>query len=357
LAPAYYFATVDETLGFPQTNSGKERLMKTEAPVTDAAGQNWPKISIVTPSFNQGIYLEDCIRSILDQEYPNLEYFIIDGESSDESVHIIREYESRLSGWVSEPDQGQSDAINKGLKWASGDLVAWLNADDYYLPGALQTIAQAYKQYPGAPFYFGDGLRVDEKKSQKKNFFPDGSVSFDRPALINGLNYILQPATFIRRLALEEAGYLDINLHYSMDTDLWIRLSARGEPVPIQVVLAASREHGSTKTATGSFKRLEELRLVAEKHSGTPITPGYLCYFLDTLERYTREHEADYPSSYRETLLVFWTVTANLLAQYNARPDGFPIQPQANQKPVSPTQPSWIRRLRKILKNILLRKS
>lgn len=140
----------------------------------DAGGQNWPKISIVTPSFNQGTYIEDCICSILDQKYPDLEYFIIDGGSSDESVQIIRKYASQLSGWISEPDRGQSDAINKGLKQASGDLVAWLNADDYYLIGALQEIAQAYWQNPEAPFYFGDGLRVDENKTRTKKFLSGG---------------------------------------------------------------------------------------------------------------------------------------------------------------------------------------
>ena len=322
----------------------------------DDTRQNWPRISIVTPSYNQGIYLEDCIQSILDQKYPDLEYFIIDGGSNDDSLQIIRKYASHLSGWVSEPDQGQSDAINKGLKQANGDLVAWLNADDYYLPGALQEIAQAYLQNPEAPFYFGDGLRVDEKKIHSKNFFPEGIVSFDRSALIHGLNYILQPATFIRRAALEKAGYLDMNLHYGMDTDLWIRLSADAEPVPVQAVLAASREHSSTKTATGSFKRLEELRLVAEKHSGKPITPGFLCYFLDTLERYTREHEEEYPDSYHKMLAAFWTATANLLAQYHARPDGFPIQPQASQKLTGSHRLTLMMRLRKLLTTSFLKK-
>jgi glycosyltransferase involved in cell wall biosynthesis len=300
-----------------------------------AAAKYWPKISIITPSFNQGIYLEDCIQSILGQDYPNLEYFIIDGGSKDQSIRIIKKYEAQLSGWVSEPDQGQSDAINKGMQRASGDLIAWLNADDYYLPGALQTIAESYQQHPEAPFYFGNGLRVDEYKSNSKQFFQTGIVSFDRPVLIFGLNYILQPATFIRRASLEKVGYLDVNLHYAMDTDLWLRLSVEVDPVPVQAILAASREHGSTKTATGSFKRLEELRLVTEKHSGIPITPGYLCYFLDTLERFTREHEDIYPPAYRKQLVEFWASTGNLLAQYNGRPDGFPIHPTINRKPKS----------------------
>lgn len=318
-----------------------------------SAGKKLPKISIITPSFNQGIYLEECIRSILDQGYPDLEYFIIDGGSSDDSVQIIQKYADRLTGWVSERDRGQSDAINKGLRQASGELVTWLNADDFYLPEALQAVAQAYQQNPQAPFYFGDGLRVDEQGEKKQNFFPDGMVLFDRGALIHGLNYILQPAAFIRRAALEKAGYLDMNLHYGMDTDLWIRLSVQGEPVAIRSVLAASREHESSKTATGSFKRLEELRLLAEKHSGMPVTPGYLCYFLDTLERFTREQEGTYPAWYREKLVAFWAETGNLLAQYHARPDGFPTLDQEGPTQASSPRPGWGKRVKNAVKALL----
>jgi glycosyltransferase involved in cell wall biosynthesis len=316
------------------------------------AGKNMPKISIVTPSFNQGIYLEECIRSILDQEYPNLEYFIIDGGSSDESVSIIQKYANRLAGWVSERDLGQSDAINKGLKQATGELVTWLNADDFYLPGSLQAAAQVYRQNPQAPFYFGDGLRVNEQGEKKQSFFPSGVLLFDREALIHGLNYILQPATFIRRAALEKTGYLDMNLHYGLDTDLWIRLSGLGEPAPVHALLAASREHESSKTATGSFKRLEELRLLAEKYSGMPVTPGYLCYFLDSLERFTREHESIYPAWYREKLVAFWADTASLLAQYRARPDGFPTAAPSSLPPALSPRPAWVRKLKRIVKNL-----
>ena len=322
-----------------------------------AAGKSMPRISIVTPSFNQGIYLEECIRSILGQGYPDLEYFIIDGGSSDKSVEIIQKYADRLTGWVSERDRGQSDAINKGLKQATGELVTWLNADDFYLPGALKAVAQAYQIHPEAPFYFGDGLRVNEQGERKQNFFPNGKVLFDRTALIHGLNYILQPAAFIRREALEKAGYLDLNLHYGMDTDLWIRLSAQGEPAPVQALLAASREHDSSKTATGSFKRLEELRLLAEIHSGMPVTPGYLCYFLDTLERFTRENEGIYPAWYREKLVAFWAETGNLLAQYHARPDGFPTLTPSSPQPAQPTRQTWARKMKQAVKNLLLRKA
>jgi glycosyltransferase involved in cell wall biosynthesis len=285
----------------------------------------WPGITVITPSYNQSKYLEQCIHSVLDQSYPRVEYMIIDGGSSDDSQAIIHKYTDRLAFWVSEPDRGQSDALNKGLRRASGDLVAWLNADDFYLPNALERVAEVYLHHPHASFYFGNGWRVDERGDHKSDYFPGGGVIFNRKALIHGLNFILQPATFIRRTALEEAGYLDEQLHYALDTDLWIRLSALADPLPIQAFLAASREYAQAKSSKGSFERLEELRRVAEKHSGLPVTPGYLCYFLDTLHRFASHHEDIYPPAYRKDLETFWAATAQLMQAYGARPDGVPV--------------------------------
>jgi hypothetical protein len=169
---------------------------------------------------------------------------------------------------------------------------------------------------------------VDEKGEYKSDYFPGGGVTFNREALIHGLNFILQPATFIRRTALEEAGYLDEQLHYALDTDLWIRLSALADPVPVQAFLAASREYAQAKSSKGSFERLEELRRVAEKHSGLPVTPGYLCYYLDTLHRFASQHEDIYPPAYRKHLEAFWAATAQLMQAYGARPDGVPLTGQ-----------------------------
>src|SRR5438105_4503434 len=129
-----------------------------------------PRISVVTPSYNQGRFLEQCIKSVLDQGYPNLEYIIIDGGSTDESVAVIRKYQDRLASWVSERDAGQTDAINKGFRRATGEVVAWMNADDFYLPGAFARIAQAYQQSPQASFYFGNGLRVNEAGQEAGRF-------------------------------------------------------------------------------------------------------------------------------------------------------------------------------------------
>lgn len=295
-----------------------ERALRSES-------QNLPKISIVTPSYNKACFLEGCITSVLGQNYPKLEYFIIDGGSTDQSVDIIKKYEKQITFWVSEPDEGQSDAINKGFRMATGEIVAWLNADDFYLPGAFATVAEAYQNKPEASFYFGDGLRVDEAGQPTSRFFPDGRVLFNRAALVFGINYILQPAAFINRSCLVKINYLDPTLHYVMDFDLWVRLSQVAPPMPISACLAASREYGATKTSTGSFRRIEELRQMTEKHSGLPMTPGTLCYFLDTLHRLAQERQDVFPRSVRSEMEVFLAAAANLLVNYGARPDGFPI--------------------------------
>lgn len=284
-----------------------------------------PQISIVTPSYNQGRFLEACIRSVLEQNYPHLEYIMIDGGSTDNSLDIIRKYQSNFAYWISETDQGQSDALNKGFQRASGELVAWLNADDFYLPQALKHIAEVYRANPTAPFYFGNGLRVDEQGEPKRVFFPKDSLRFNHEALRYGLNYILQPATFIRRESLHQVGYLSTPLHYGMDTDLWLRLAALGEPLPVQAQIAASREYGTTKTSSGSFARIEELRQIAQTHTGLAITPGIICYFLDMLYQAAQEQPDIFPLRYQHHILRFWGETSLMMDRFGARPDGFPL--------------------------------
>lgn len=286
-----------------------------------------PKITIVTPSYNQAPYLETCIHSVIIQNYPNLEYIIIDGGSTDHSVEIIKRHEAHLAYWVSELDQGQSDAINKGFRRATGEIVAWLNSDDFYLPNALALVAQVYLSTPPAPFYFGNGWRVNEKGEAPREFFPKGDVTFSHEALRFGLNYILQPATFIRRESLVQINYLARDLHYGLDTDLWLRLAALGSPQPMPLLLAASREYGTTKTSSGSFARIEELRQIAQTHTGAAMTPGVLCYFLDTLYRFAQEKPEVFPPHYRRQILRFWAETSLILDRFDARPDGFPLLP------------------------------
>lgn len=321
----------------------------TTAPSSEESTNSLPRISIVTPSFNQGQFLEVCIQSVINQNYPSLEYIIIDGGSTDNSLEIIKKYEANLSFWISEPDQGQSDALNKGFGRATGDLVAWLNSDDYYLPGVFTKLVNIYQKHPTAPFFFGNGLRVNEQGETKRIFFPKNALFFSREALGYGLNYILQPATFIRRKSLEQVGYLSTTLKYGMDTDLWLRLSVSGDPIPIQAQLAASREYDKTKTATGSFARIEELRQIAEKHLQTPITPGTICYFLDTLYQFVQEENNLFPPKYQRDILRFWAETSLLMERFGAGPDGFPIPPHNNSFFFRLKRRTWVR-LRNLFK-------
>lgn len=245
---------------------------------------SWPRISIVTPSLNQGRFIEHCIHSVAAQHYPDVEHIVIDAGSTDDTHAVIERQRHCLAQVVVEPDDGAADAINKGLRLCTGDVVAWLNADDYLLPGALEQVAAAWRRDPHASFWFGNGMRVDEDGNWKQPFNAQ-PIMFDRRALVEGVDYILQPATFMNRKAVAAVGGLDTTLRWAFDWDLWIRLAAVAPPRPIQAVLAATREWGDTLTATGGFRRAEELRRLAERHSGHAITYGALCYYLDTLLR------------------------------------------------------------------------
>lgn len=285
-----------------------------------------PRISIITPNLNQGRFLEACLLSVAAQKYPRVRHIVIDGGSTDESLTVIEKHAARLDYWCSERDSGQSNAINKGLLRANGEIVTWLNADDYLLPGALDSVAAAYLQDPEAPFYFGNGSRVDEHGKSKGDFFPYVPVAFDRVALVYGLNYLLQPSTFMRREALLAAGPLDESLRWGMDSELWMRLSALGTPRFVPGLLSATREYADTKTATGMFERVEELRQIAKRHSGAEITPGVICYLLDTLHRYAAMREDVLDRGYRSKAIEpFWAATAAQMARFGARSDGFPV--------------------------------
>jgi len=283
-----------------------------------------PKISVVTPSLNQGRFLEECITSVIKQDYPDFEYIIIDGGSTDDSLDIIAEYKQYIAYSVSEPDNGQSGAISKGFRKAKGELVAWLNSDDYYLPGAFRKVAEAYGRNPEASFYFGNGLRVDSGGMKKSRFFESETVNFNRDALLYCLNYILQPATFINASCLKKIDFLDEDLHYGMDTDLWLRLSKEKMPAFVPEILAASREYGDTKTSTGSFQRIEELRQIAARHTGQPMTPGILLYFLDTLRGFIVQEESPFPQRFNLEVDLFSRQVADLMRDFDINCMGFP---------------------------------
>jgi len=224
-----------------------------------------PLISIITPSFNQGAYIEETILSVITQDYNNIEYIIIDGGSTDESVDIIRKYENRVSYWHSCPDKGQAHAINQGFKMAKGDILAWLNADDLYLPGTLKLIAEEFKNCPKTDFIYGDCVFVDEEGSFIRYFTE--CEDYNPKRLLNFGNYIMQPTTFFSRNKLAEVGYLDESLIYTMDWDLWCCFAKKKAHTQyLSRVLAANRVYSGTKTSSGGIKRIREVWRLQKRH-------------------------------------------------------------------------------------------
>jgi glycosyltransferase involved in cell wall biosynthesis len=202
-----------------------------------------PLVSIITPSYNQALFLEHTIRSVLLQDYPNIEYIIVDGGSTDGSVEIIKSYQEYLAWWISEPDQGQAQAINKGFSRARGDIIAWLNSDDLYLPGAISAVVEVFQDQKEVCMVFGDALSIDEDG----NPFNEQRFRHLRLEDLMTFNIICQPAVFICHSCLERAGKLDESYHYLLDHQLWLRIVSLGPAVYTPQLLACARYHPSAK--------------------------------------------------------------------------------------------------------------
>ncbi|MBN1815503.1 MAG: glycosyltransferase [Anaerolineae bacterium] len=209
-------------------------------------GRGWPRISIITPSYHQVQFVEETIRSVLLQGYPNLEYIVVDGASTDGSVDIIRRYEPWLQYFISEPDRGQTHAINKGFALASGDIVAWLNSDDLYTPGSLQLVAEAYLAQPGA-LVCGNVVNFG---SDQARLVVHRDVTLDKVIKFWEGRVWHQPGIFFPRAALSKVGELDESLRYTMDFDLLCRLLVHVPVTYVDSVLTRFRIHTTSKTST-----------------------------------------------------------------------------------------------------------
>ena len=222
------------------------------------------KISVVTPSFQQGKFIRKTIDSVLMQKYTDKEYVVFDGGSNDETIPILRSYGGRLR-WVSEPDQGQTHGINKGIKATDGEIIGWLNSDDVYYPDALQWVAQAFREHPEAGVVYGAADHIDESDKVFQPY-PVEDWNFDR---MKDTCIICQPACFFRRSVVERHGLLDEKLNWCMDYEFWLRLGKQGVRfLKIPHKLAGSRMYADNKTLRARVKIHEQINDVMKMHFG-----------------------------------------------------------------------------------------
>ena len=246
--------------------------------------EEWPRIGIVTPTYNMAEFLEETIVSVLSQEYPNLDYVVMDGGSKDGTLEILRKYDGKLR-WCSERDKGQGDAINKGWHALTGDIFAYINADDTYLPNTLSTIAGHFKRNPGVGMIYGEAYHVDVK-GKILDRYPTQDFNLQS---LNNQCYVCQPAAFLLREAYSNAGMIDVNMHFALDYDLWIRVAKMYGVRKVDEYLATSRMHMDNKTLSSRRRVYQEIiGTVKREYSYVPYEwiNGYACYLLDRKDQY-----------------------------------------------------------------------
>ena len=242
-----------------------------------------PLVSIVTPTFNMGRFLPETMDSVLSQDYPNIEYIVMDGGSTDNTVDVLRDYERRFPGrftWTSERDKGQSDAVNKGFLRSHGQIFTFLNSDDTYFPGAVSRAVEAFQAHPDVAVVYGDAYYSDEQNKPIRRY-PVDPYDYHR---LGSLCHICQPAAFLRAAAFREAGMLDTNLHLTLDYDLWLKISDRHPLLKIDHFLANSRMWADNKTLSRRRITFQEVAKILKKHRGyMPLnwTYGYAAFLRD----------------------------------------------------------------------------
>jgi glycosyltransferase involved in cell wall biosynthesis len=233
------------------------------SPMAIASVRRDPVVSIVTPSYNQGRYIEETLQSVLNQDYPNLEYIVVDGGSSDNTIEILKKYEGRLT-WISEKDRGQADAINKGFHMAKGEILAWLNSDDTYLPGAVHKSVRYLEAHPEVGMLYGEGYHVDEEGEFIERYYTE---PFDYQRL-SEVCFICQPTVFLRAEVIRTVGPLDVTLDYCLDYEYWMRIAKRFRIGYLGSYLANSRLHMDTKTLSKRVEVHQETLQVVKRHYG-----------------------------------------------------------------------------------------
>jgi len=240
-------------------------------------GQKRPLVSIVTPSYNQAQFLEQTIQSVLSQTYPNIEYIVVDGGSTDGSQEIIRRYDDQITSWLSEDDQGQTDAINKGFSMAEGDILAWLNSDDVYLPDAVEQAVAFLSDHPEIGMVYGHAYYVDEAGERMAEY---PSKITDYVGLRRGVNTIPQQSSFFRHKIWNMVGPLDPSYFYAMDYYLWVRISAVSPLAYLPKPLAHFRIHDASKSRTAARRCWPEMIKLHFRDGGSRFSILYAKYLV-----------------------------------------------------------------------------
>jgi len=243
-------------------------------------------VTVVTPCLNSGRFLEATLLSVLNQTYPSIEYIVVDGASTDNTLEILTRYQDRIR-YVSEPDRGQSDAINKGWRMARGDILAWLNADDVYFQDTVAQAVQTFETYPDVAWVYGYPEMFDANGVQFP--FRHPVHEWDYETLLNDALYICQPTVFLRRQIVEEMGYLREDLYYVMDYEYWLRIGRRYPGRLVPAIRAGVKHYRETKTMSGGVKRMAELEAMRAEYGATGFLTGYR---HEWVESYLREAAA-----------------------------------------------------------------
>lgn len=261
---------------------------------------NYPKVSIVTPSYNQGQFIEETILSVKNQNYPNIEHIIIDGGSNDNTLEILRKYEDVYNmRWVSEPDKGQADAINKGFKMSNGEIIGWLNSDDLYFDkDSVSVVVEKFEECEDVDILYGHTVLINAQNRLMRILLVP-KFNYER---LKRLNYIPQPSVFFRSSIVKQEN-LDISFHYSMDYEFWLRLGQKYVWKRVDRILSAERNHLKAKTMIESGRNiiLEHNKLQSNTCCGTVF---YILLFLDKLK-------------YRLSRLVGLLILYKVLIKYN----------------------------------------
>jgi glycosyltransferase involved in cell wall biosynthesis len=228
-----------------------------------------PKITVITPTFNQAVFIERTILSVLNQNYPNLEYLVFDAGSNDGTLEILKKYSDSLT-WFSEPDHGQTDAINKGLRLCTGDVITFLNSDDEFAPGALGKVGEYFLAHPQIAWVTGKCQVIDQQDVEVLKLvtlYKNLLLRTHSSQLLKIVNFISQPATFWRRKVLDEIGYMDETLEYVMDYDYWLRITCKYPISFLDEVLAKFRTYPASKTRQSAINQQDEEFRVVHKYS------------------------------------------------------------------------------------------